>query len=94
MKINATWRKFANRLLQRSYKQKSLKNIGKWNYLARALLERDSLSTQDGIKALPKWKILLRKLASNPSNDLHLASIKTMKVGEQIHRMEQYLDKR
>lgn len=31
MKINATWRKFANKLLQRSYKKKSLKNVGKWN---------------------------------------------------------------
>ena len=67
-------------------KIKSLTNIGKWSRLAGMLL--DKKQDRAAVRVQNRWKILLRKLASRRANSLSLASIKTMKVGEQIRRLE------
>ena len=48
----------------------------------------DKEQDQAAVRVQSRWKILLRKLASKKGNKLSLASIKTMKVGEQIRRLE------
>ena len=67
-------------------KIQSLTNFGKWSRLVGMLLDKEQ--DQAAVRVQSRWKILLRKLASKKGNKLSLASIKTMKVGEQIRRLE------
>ena len=86
MYVNAKWRKMTNAILKKDYKMKSLNNISKWHRFARILLNRENNS--EATMMLNRWRILIRKLASRPRNNLKLVSIKTMKIGEQIQRLE------
>lgn len=89
MRINATWRKLARRLIQkenqRETKLKSLANVSKWQRFSRTLLAKED--KQREARVLTRWKTLLKGLAGEPDNELNLFQLTHMKRSQIIAKL-------